>query len=272
MLQLLNAPASSSALFSTEEEQHFTNTLQSTQINLWELRAEVLDMEQELLEQQHDYWDDYRSSWRGLDEAQQRLTDHKQPYNRRFRKLKNKRFLPLRRYGNSFDGWEKRRNDSPNMFKTYRDALSLLQKQELTEPLQVLQHSTLKAAKHDLRQLGYVFNWRKTMDTHLAENNKHKHALCESETVLWAYSDNPYGKHGIEPDWRKILTHTPDSYALIHERGEQRKTSGLEKRFVYDWKTGTYSLPTPTKPTAKSSRITVQAHGCGGGGIRTLHN
>ncbi len=273
MLQLLNAPAPSSALFSPEEEQYFTNTLQSTRINLWELHAEILDMEQELLESQHDYWDDYRSHWSGLHEAQQRLTDHKQPYNRRFRKLKNKKFLPLRRYGNSFDGWEKRRNDSPNMFKTYRDASSALQKQELTEPSRVLKHSTLKAAKNELQALGYVFNWRKTTDIHLAKNNKYQHALCEPETDFWAYSDNPYGKHGIEPSWRKIVTHQPGSYPLMQrERTEQRKPIGLEKQFVYDWKTGTYGLPTPSKPTAKSSRITVQARGCGSGGIRTMHN
>ncbi len=266
--------------FNAHSEQLFSETLQSSHID-WQQIEDDYEMEQEPSgDDDFDSFDDYFSDdIDDEDEDEQRLVDHKRPFQRRFRQLRNKG--RLRRYGNAFDRWEKSRNDSPHMFKTLRDAIAVIREQEVTEPLRALKTAVVeygswntRKARRELKEQGYYFNWRKTIDTLLAENNTSQHALSNPETDFWAYCENPYGKNGIEPSWRKIRTYEPelDLQAQLKDSKGLLKMVAERDQLVYDKQTGSYSLPTPSKPTAKSTRIILAAHGRGGGGIRTLRN
>ncbi len=268
------------AWLNEQAERLFTETLQSRHVD-WQQIEEDYDIEQEYSDDDDfDSFDDFFPSYkRDRYDEMQRVVDHKQPFQRRFRQLRNKG--RLRRYGNAFDRWEKSRNDSPHMFKTRRDAIAVIREQEVTEPLRALKTAVVeygswntRKARRELKEQGYYFNWRKTIDTLLAENNTSQHALSNPETDFWAYCENPYGKNGIEPSWRKIGTYEPQPDLLVSLKDSQGLLKKVAERdqLVYDWRTGSYSLPTPSKPTTKSTRIILAAHGCGGGGIRTMHS
>lgn len=223
------------------------------ELQQWHDEVYAMELEQWYEQEGKDPWDDYFTMWDDICEEAQRLTDHKQAYSRRFRKLRNQRHLPIRRYGNAFDGFEGRRND-PMEHKLYRKALASIREEELTEPLRALQEATLqygslkrKAARRELTELGYNFNWRKTVDRRLAKNNEKQHALCEPEKDFWAYSDNPYGKTGYEPAWRKIGTYSPDTDLLQQVSVQARKSNIRTEQLVYDRRTSSYVLPTPNQ-------------------------
>lgn len=237
----------------TEEDTLFIDTLQSKYIDWTNILddytdwADWDDWEQESAPYNEDA--DYDYDFDNNDDCDMydnelRLDAHKQPRARRFRRLRNKTFLPFRRYGNSYDGYEGHRNNSPNMLKARREALAVVRQKELQEPLRALaKHNgswKTEEARYELRMLGYYFNWRKTIDFDLRINNRKQHALSEPETNMEAYSDNPYGKHGIEPTWRKIGTYTPAT-----------------------------PVTAPATLTVDNEGRVLQVYGIGGGGIRT---
>lgn len=268
----------SNASLSTQMDSHFSQSLQATCVDWRQIYDEVHDMEQELYSD--DLWDSVFDSddiWDDTVMDAQRLIDHKQPMRRRFRRLRNKRFLPFRRYSNSFDNYEKSRNENPNMLNQLRKSIHINAQKELNEPQHALNAAVVQygswnsgKARRELKEQGYYFDWRETIDRLFTENNANQHTLCEVENDFWAYSDNRYGKNGIEPSWRKIGTYIPAQDNLPPRHIEVKSSSSTNvNHLVYDWRSGTYSLPAPSNATPKSPRVVVAVVGRDGGGIRT---